>query len=243
MAINLSPDVRSPGLCGISRSFPRLSPTTGQVPTRYSPVRHSAPDRSREHAFDLHVLSMPPAFVLSQDQTLMFNPNKPAIHLTTAGPSSQGPCPAQKTGPHKGHQTLMTEMHPAPHASQPHRHKPHPVRATDSPPPPAHPFIPNNVNQQSRTAKPRSRITPPGDPPPREDAYMAPPPYRQDPFKILAPSPHPSRSQKHDAPSRRSRSEQAQRAQFRHHPSRHRRVLRLLLRACRLSGGASAGDR
>jgi hypothetical protein len=28
----------------------------------------------------LHVLSMPPAFVLSQDQTLMFNPNKPTIH-------------------------------------------------------------------------------------------------------------------------------------------------------------------
>jgi hypothetical protein len=25
------------------------------------------------HAFDLHVLSLPPAFVLSQDQTLKFN--------------------------------------------------------------------------------------------------------------------------------------------------------------------------
>ncbi len=39
--------------------------TTGQVPTRYSPVRHST-----EVAFDLHVLGLPPAFVLSQDQTL-----------------------------------------------------------------------------------------------------------------------------------------------------------------------------
>ena len=33
----------------------------------YSPVRHWCC-----HPFDLHVLSTPPAFVLSQDQTLMF---------------------------------------------------------------------------------------------------------------------------------------------------------------------------
>ena len=69
-AINLS---RFPGVCGISRSFPRLSPTTGQVPTRYSPVRHS-PEAEASGAFDLHVLGMPPAFVLSQDQTLKFIP-------------------------------------------------------------------------------------------------------------------------------------------------------------------------
>ena len=29
------------GTCGISLAFARLSPTLGQVPTRYSPVRHS----------------------------------------------------------------------------------------------------------------------------------------------------------------------------------------------------------
>ena len=39
-AINLSP---FPGSYGISRSFPLLSRTSGQVPTRYSPVRHSHP--------------------------------------------------------------------------------------------------------------------------------------------------------------------------------------------------------
>ena len=33
----------------------------------YSPVRHSS---SEEDSFDLHVLGTPPAFVLSQDQTL-----------------------------------------------------------------------------------------------------------------------------------------------------------------------------
>ena len=60
------------GVYGISRSFPRLSHTAGQVPTRYSPVRHSMAETM---AFDLHVLGMPPAFVLSQDQTLMFIPS------------------------------------------------------------------------------------------------------------------------------------------------------------------------
>src|SRR5215467_224439 len=80
-AINLSPRISpcgsSGGACGISRSFPRLSPTTGQVPTRYSPVRHSL-ETEIPRAFDLHVLGMPPAFVLSQDQTLTFIPDPPA---------------------------------------------------------------------------------------------------------------------------------------------------------------------
>ena len=53
--------------CGISPSFPGLSPTSRHIPTRYSPVRHS-----HCWACDLHVLSMPPAFALSQDQTLRF---------------------------------------------------------------------------------------------------------------------------------------------------------------------------
>ena len=34
----------------------------------YSPVRHSS---SEEDSFDLHVLGTPPAFILSQDQTLI----------------------------------------------------------------------------------------------------------------------------------------------------------------------------
>ena len=54
-------------ICGISPSFPGLSPTSGYVPTRYAPVR-----RCRCRPRDLHVLSMPPAFALSQDQTLRF---------------------------------------------------------------------------------------------------------------------------------------------------------------------------
>ena len=62
--------------CGISSRFQLLSPSEGQVAhallTR-PPLSH--PLSLSENAeigasFDLHVLSTPPAFVLSQDQTL-----------------------------------------------------------------------------------------------------------------------------------------------------------------------------
>ena len=57
-------------LCGISSRFQLLSPTRRQIahvlltrsPLSFGP-KSSAP-------FDLHVLGAPPAFVLSQDQTL-----------------------------------------------------------------------------------------------------------------------------------------------------------------------------
>ncbi|KAJ1680541.1 hypothetical protein LUZ63_024237 [Rhynchospora breviuscula] len=53
-------------LRGISNRFQLLFPSQGQVLARYSPVRHW------KHHFpsDLHVLCMPPAFILSQDRTL-----------------------------------------------------------------------------------------------------------------------------------------------------------------------------
>lgn len=63
-------------LAVISGCYP---PVQGRLPTRYSPVRHSVyktsiPKKiSQAASFDLHVLSTPPAFILSQDQTLMFN--------------------------------------------------------------------------------------------------------------------------------------------------------------------------
>ncbi len=57
-------------LSSIRRRFQRLSQSSGQVThvllTR-SPLFHPA---SWASSFDLHVLSTPPAFVLSQDQTL-----------------------------------------------------------------------------------------------------------------------------------------------------------------------------
>ena len=54
----------------LSEGYP---PLLGRLPTRYSPVRRSS---TPEGAFplDLHVLGAPPAFILSQDQTLQFEP-------------------------------------------------------------------------------------------------------------------------------------------------------------------------
>ena len=54
----------------------RYSPLLGRSPTRCSPVRHA-----RCRASDLHVLSTPPAFILSQDQTLVLKiPAAPGKH-------------------------------------------------------------------------------------------------------------------------------------------------------------------
>ena len=62
--------------CGISTSFPVLFPTERKVAhallTR-PPLEHFRASSSMS-PLDLHVLSTPPAFVLSQDQTLSFNP-------------------------------------------------------------------------------------------------------------------------------------------------------------------------
>src|SRR5690606_32013976 len=53
-------------LAGVSPGYP---PRRGRLLTCYAPVRHSPAPEGAE-AYDLHVLSAPPAFVLSQDQTL-----------------------------------------------------------------------------------------------------------------------------------------------------------------------------
>ena len=59
-----------PVLAHLSVSYSRCR---GRLLTRYSPVRHSTRSPKKPFAFDLHVLSTPPAFVLSQDQTLQFD--------------------------------------------------------------------------------------------------------------------------------------------------------------------------
>ena len=55
-----------PGACGLSTGFPVVSPTEGQIPH----VLLTRPPLSPKGPSDLHVLGAPPAFVLSQDQTL-----------------------------------------------------------------------------------------------------------------------------------------------------------------------------
>ena len=68
-----------PVLARLSAGYSRL---WGRLPTRYSPVRHFT-QRMLLFTFDLHVLGTPPAFVLSQDQTLQFNlkPENPILVL------------------------------------------------------------------------------------------------------------------------------------------------------------------
>ena len=55
-------------LCGISPAFAGLFPIGGQIA---HVLRTRAPCAILLRARDLHVLSTPPAFVLSQDQTLV----------------------------------------------------------------------------------------------------------------------------------------------------------------------------
>ena len=59
-------------LITVSSGYPSV---WGRLPTRYSPVRRFPSDLSSEDSItdislDLHVLGTPPAFILSQDQTL-----------------------------------------------------------------------------------------------------------------------------------------------------------------------------
>src|SRR5581483_1423772 len=74
------PENLSPTPDAESKEYPVLAPVSegypkdwGRLLTCYSPVRRSS---TPEEAFplDLHVLSTPPAFVLSQDQTLQQKP-------------------------------------------------------------------------------------------------------------------------------------------------------------------------
>ena len=53
-------------LSSVSRGYP---PPLGRLPTRYSPVRCSCTPEGAL-PLNLHVLGTPPAFILSQDQTL-----------------------------------------------------------------------------------------------------------------------------------------------------------------------------
>ena len=67
-------DPEYPVLATLSCGYPEEG---GRLLTCYSPVRHSSrTSKLVPSPFDLHVLSTPPAFVLSQDQTLQKNKQK-----------------------------------------------------------------------------------------------------------------------------------------------------------------------
>ena len=71
------PRLLNPGTtCGISSPFELLFPASGQVTyvlRTHSPLN---PRIATRISFDLHVLSTPPAFILSQDQTLRMTFNQ-----------------------------------------------------------------------------------------------------------------------------------------------------------------------
>ena len=141
-------------LAEVSLGYP---PQQGRFPRATHPCATHWPGRTQE-AFDLHVLSMPPAFVLSQDQTLMFNPSKPAIpadrqiHRHRPGPrtedrTQQGPPNAQRKIPPR----------PAPSRRQT---RPYLARATGSPS--RRPRIPSSptMSINNPTASPPQAHTP-----------------------------------------------------------------------------------
>ena len=78
--------------CGIRAAFAALSPCDRQVahalltrpPLKYCSIALTVPP------LDLHVLGTPPAFVLSQDQTLVFNPTSLPLRIKTASLSTSG---------------------------------------------------------------------------------------------------------------------------------------------------------
>ncbi|CAK7038369.1 MAG: hypothetical protein DELT_00674 [Desulfovibrio sp.] len=70
-----------PVLPTVSSCYPKLK---GRSSTRYSPVRHSVIGASSNASFDLHVLGTPPAFNLSQNQTLQlkYKPSEDSYYQT-----------------------------------------------------------------------------------------------------------------------------------------------------------------
>ena len=176
-------------ICGISPSFPGLSPTSGHIPTRYSPVR-----RCRCRPRDLHVLSMPPAFTLSQDQTLRFihhhqaqnpaaAPNHPALTLspTISQPSRNNQTPNQSTPkapapPLKGTNTRAPTAHPTPQHQAPTLRNPEPTRQSPQPslsPAPSHP------SGQPRTKHFQNRFICQRSTPDQPETTSGRPPLRQ----------------------------------------------------------------
>ena len=97
------PSCDRPRISRISHTFMRLSRRRGQVThvllTR-SPLIHTHQKESAS-PFDLHVLSTPPTFVLSQDQTLQTKPTKPGPNQpqTNSQPEPNVSTTVQKTRP------------------------------------------------------------------------------------------------------------------------------------------------
>lgn len=173
-------------ICGISPSFPGLSPTSGHVPTRYSPVR-----RCRCRPRDLHVLSMPPAFTLSQDQTLRFIHHhqaqtqqqlRTALHSLSHRRIPDRPSTTRhqaKSHPRHQHPSRNTNTraptaHPTPRTSSPHNKPPAHHGRYHSHPSAQHPAIPQD-SQEPNTSKTDSPVKEQHQIDPRQPQVRPPP--------------------------------------------------------------------
>ena len=116
-------------LAVVSHGYPPFRDRFLRVPHPSATAREQAPEPC-----DLHVLSMPPAFALSQDQTLRFITAGSCNPATTNGPQTQaspqdmclthpGPCPqpAAKTLPARPHEPYLRtrRQHPCAKSARP----------------------------------------------------------------------------------------------------------------------------
>ena len=98
-----------PVLATVSGSYPKEG---GRLLTCYSPVRHSHQNRKRKWIpFDLHVLSTPPAFVLSQDQTLRKKTNSKNHQPNTKNNVPANPPKKRGSQPNKTTHTHQKSEH------------------------------------------------------------------------------------------------------------------------------------
>src|SRR6185369_17933942 len=74
----------------LARLSPGYSKPEGRLPTCYSPVRRST--HPKTFARDLHVLGTPPAFVLSQDQTLQLTCAQSAFSMLSFDQTAKRRC-------------------------------------------------------------------------------------------------------------------------------------------------------
>ena len=100
-------------LSGISPPFERLSRSQGQV-THVLLTRTPLYQSLRTFSFDLHVLGTPPAFALSQDQTLQFNPSLSLGIHRKASQSSLTPLFSFQRPSYQTRRTLPPGTHEAP---------------------------------------------------------------------------------------------------------------------------------
>ena len=127
------------------------------LPGRFPRVTHPCATPWRTRAFDLHVLGMPPAFVLSQDQTLMFIPS----------PGSHPGKVTRKSGP--SHIWSHHRQRDAPHARQTHAQTPMPQHQGQTPRPAARASLPLPIHSVKQPTPVHTRQrTPRGSKNPRK---------------------------------------------------------------------------